>query len=341
MRKLLLATCLLVAVNAFAVRLEVGPSTALTPIDSARKVEALRNAIGVFRLPDGSLWVTRLAPSAQDPSAMPVTRFAADHSVTEFFLSQWLPKGTLPNDRGGQVRAVTQLDDRRLAVSGGWNDGNASHNAVFILRPCADGSYEPEKVIRMPGVSAIAAIGGNSIVAVTDDTMRRDHGPLLTLLDTAGRRRGILPNDPAMSVMAAVQNASSARLQRVGDNSIAFYNPAEQQVHVLEFNTSAKDDPVVAKRAVSIGGDAALAKLNVVGFDVAEDGDLVIARVGRLGETIGTHLTVYGRDNRAKQTVTVDRPWNHMLREKGRLQGVVPGRPGRDISFDTVRLASE
>jgi hypothetical protein len=338
-RRLFLAASLVIAANAFAVRLEVAPETALTPVDSPRQAEALRNAIGVFRLPDRSLWVTRLKPSALDPSAMPVTRFAADSSVKEFFLSEWLPKGTLANDHGGQVRAVTQLDDGRVVVSGGWNDGKASYNAVFILRARDDGHYETEKVIRMPGVSGIAAIGGNSIVAVTDDAMRR--GPLLTLVNTEGQRRGILASDPAMSAIAAAQNASSGRLQRVGESSIAFYNPSEQKIYLIELNASSKDDVVAEKRVVSIGGDAALASLRVVGIDIAKDGDVIVARVGPLDGAFGTHLTIYGADDKVKKTVTVDRPWNHMLREEGRLQGVVPGRPGRDISFDTVRLASE
>lgn len=340
MKRTLIAVTLLLATNASAVRLEVRPAASLSRVDAPRKAMKLSEARGVFRLDDGSLWVSHPAPARREPSAIAVTRFDPDGSATAFLVSDWLPKGTIPRGLCGQVRSVTQLTDGRIAISAGWNDGAQSHNGVFILRRRDDGRYDTERLVELPGVSQIVGTHRNGILAVTDNPSRRDHGAILTVIDAEGNAFGVQlsPETETLTAVEAAQNASRAKLQRVGQNLFAFYNPAIEEVLTLRIDVGHREATIAARNNLFIGDDAALAALPVVAINVTDDDDLVVVRVGDLRGVIGTHITVYGADNSVKETKTLDRPWNHVIREKGKLHGVVNRG---EILLDTVNLTAE
>lgn len=339
-RKSVVLCSLLLATNAFAVRLEVQPRMMFVPVAEPRKAQVLREARDAFTLPDGSQWITHPVPAENEgSSAVGVTRFEVDGSATVFLVSDWLPKRSIPNGWCGQVYGVSQLSDGRIAVSAGWTDGSQSHNGIFILRVREDGRYDTDKLIRLPGVAQIVGTQNNSILAVTNDPGRRDHGPLLTSYDTEGVKfGGFFGGDMAVSAVEAAQNAAKARLVRVGETGFAFYNPREESIYLFHFEVGHREGVFIPKTRIFIGDDAEIAALPVVGIDVSEDWEVLVARVGNFRGTIGTHLTVYDSDNKVKQTTTLDRPWNLMLREKGRIHGVV--RRG-EVSLDTVRLQPE
>lgn len=338
MRKATLLVWLFLAANALAVRIDVAPRAALETVDS-RKARVLRDARAAFTLDDGSQWITHGAPALREPGAIAVTRFGSDGSARVFLVSDWLPKGSIPIGWCGQVYGVALLDDGRVAVSAGWTDGHSSHNGIFVLRAGPDGRYATDKLIEVPGVAQIAGAPRNTILAVTTDATRRGGGPLLTLFDTEGRKWGTLfDNDRPMPAPEAARNAAKAHLRRFDGGSFAFYDPFVESVTVFELEVGEKDAVFTPHRMIFIGDDAATADLPVLGIHVSEDGDLLVARVGIVRGTPGTQLTIYGRDGLAKQSATLERPWNVMFREEGRIRGVVM-RDG--VGLDSVSLHRE
>lgn len=340
MRNALLAVMLFLSTNALGARLEVPAGGGLTVIESPRKASKLRDARAVFTLPDGSLWVAHPAPAQREPNAIAVTRFEPDGSAAAFAISDWLPKGSIPRGWCGQVYGVTQLTDGRVAVSGGWTDGTESHNGVFILRRRQDGRYDTDRVVKLAGVGEIAGTAGNGIIAVTDDPMRADHGAILTVIDAAGNAFAALHGNKTETLTAveAAQNTASAKLQRIHDNGFAFYNPAAEEIYIFELRVGHRQASIKGWYSVFTGDDAELAKLPVVGLEVTDDRDVVVARTGRFRGRIGTHLTVYDQIGRVKETKALDRAWNHVIREQGKLHGVVNSG---EIVLDTVTLARE
>lgn len=339
MNKAILGFSLLLAANASAIRLDVQPRLASAPVESSRKAQVLRVAYEAFTLPDGSQWITHPVPAEREGgAAIGVTRFNPDGLAEVFLVSDWLPKGSIPRGWCGQVYGVTQLTDGRIAVSAGWTDGGQSHNGIFILRAREDGRYDTDKLIKLPGVSYVVGTARNGILAVTTDPSRRAHGPLLTIMDTQGVKFGGFFDSGTLSASAAAENAMKSRLQRVSETGFAFYDPHQELIYLFDLEVGDRECVFTPKRSVFIGDDAEIATLPVVGIDVSEDWDAVVTRVGRFRGTVGTHFTVYGSDSKVKQTTTLDRPWNLMLREKGRIHGVV--RRG-EVALDTVRLQPE
>lgn len=337
MRKTLLGFSLLVASNVLAVRLEVKERMTFDPVASPRMAKVLRDARGAFTLPDGSQWITHATWAEREPSAIGVTRFGADGSERLFLLSDFLPKGTIPRGWVGQVYGVALLDDGRIAVSGGWTDKRTSHNAIIILRPLKDGSYETERVNKVPGVRQIVGAPRNTILAVTSDANLRDGGPLLTVYDTEGRMRarGFM-HKGRFSPAEAARNASEAQLRRVTDTLFALYDPSGQEVVV--FWMEVKDAETIWKghSVLFVGDDASTAHLPIIGFDAWGNGDVLIARAGNIRGRVGTQLTLYAANSHAvKQSIFLDRPWNHMLREHDKIHGVV--HRGQ-VALDTVAL---
>jgi hypothetical protein len=340
MKPTLLAIALFIATNALAVRLEVPKGSAPAAVDTPRKAEKLREARAVFTLPDGSLWVAHPAPAKREPNAIAVTRFDPDGSAAAFAVSDWLPKGSIPRGWCGQVYGVTQLSDGRIAVSGGWTDGAESHNAIFTLRRREDGRYDTDRVVKLPGVGEIAGTAGNGIVAVTDDASRRDHGAILTAIDAEGHRIAVLAGNKteALTAVQAAQNTANAKLQRVGEKWFAFYNPAAEEVYIFEVVVGRREATIMGVAVIFIGDDAELASLRVIGIEVADDRDVIVVRTGRYRGRLATHLTVYDHIGRVKETKTLDEAWNHVIREKGKLHGVVNRG---DVLLDTMTLARE
>jgi hypothetical protein len=339
MKKTILTLSLLLAANAFSARLDIQPRTALEPVASARKAKVLRQARASITLDDGSQWIIHRVPAQHEPGAFGVTRFGADGSARVFLVSDWLPKGSIPRGLCGQVRGVTQLTDGRVAVSAAWTDGVTSHNAIFVLRVREDGRYDTERVIEVPGVSHIAAGPRSSIVAVTNDASRHGGGPMATVFDAQGRVLGAyFDQDSLLSPPAAAQNALQARLQRVGENGFALYDPQGDLIRVFELDVSARDVTLTPQANIFVGDDASTADLQVLGIEPTADGDIVVARVGLVRGNPTTQLTVYDRLGGVKESATLDRPWNLMLRENGRIQGLVLRG---DASLDTVALRRE
>lgn len=338
---------LLVATSAVGARLEVAPDARAEVVQSPRKAQVLRAARAAFALPDGSQWVTHPVHPKRETSAVAVTRFGADGSADVYLVSDWLPKGTIPRGWCGQVYAVTQLTDSRVAVSAGWTDGSNSHNAILVLRATGDRRYKTDKVIRVPGVSQIVAGHRNSILAITNDASRRGGGPLLTVFTAAGEAiaSGYDQARP-ISAAEAAQYAMKARLQRIGERRFAIYFPLDETVHVLDIEIRGPREATVTPiQNVFVGDEAALAAAPVLGIDGSASGDVVVVRVGQIRGTPGTQLTVYGRDSAVKQSVTLDRPWRLLLneqrdyervrQERGRLRGLLL----RDsVALDSVAI---
>lgn len=340
MKTPLLLLSLIVATNAFAVRLQVKERMELEPVASPRKAKVLADARAAFSLPDGSQWITHGTWAEREPGAIGVTRFGADGSERLFLLSDFLPQGSIPRGRVGQIYGVATLDDRRVAVSGGWTDGRESHNAIVILRPRHDGSYETERVNEVPGVRQIVAAPRNTVLAVTTDATARDGGPLLTLYDTAGRVRARLgpgKGSKFSSAAEAARNASNAHLRRVTDTLFACYDPAAQEVAVFAVDVREDEVIVTGRNVPFVGDDASTAHLPVIGIEAFPNGDVLVARTGAIAGRVGTQLTVYAASgpHAVKQSIFLDRPWNQMLRENGRIHGVV--RRG-GIALDPVGL---
>ena len=339
MRKAMVLLSLSLAANAFAVRIGVQPRAALEMIDSPRKAKVLRDARAAFTLADGSQWVTHGVPAQREPGAIGVTRFAPDGSVSVYLVSDWLPQGSIPVGWCGQVYGVTLLDDGRVAASAGWTDGRSSHNAIFVLRAGPDGRYATDKVIEVPGVSQIAGGPRNTILAVTNDANRRGGGPLLTLFDAGGGRHGsFFDNDSPMSPPEAARNAAKAHVQRIGERGVALYDPFVELVRVFELVVGENETVLSPHRNIFIGDDATTADLPVLGIHASGDGDILVVRVGIVRGTPGTHLAIYGQDGLVKQSTTLDRPWNVILRDQGRIRGVVV-RDG--VGLDSVSLLHE
>lgn len=337
MKKITLFVSLFLAANALAARIDVPTRAGLEKVESPRKARVLGDARAAFTLDDGSQWITHGAPALREPGAIAVTRFGPDGSARAFIVSDWLPKGSIPIGWCGQVYGVALLDDGRVAVSAGWTDGRSSHNGIFVLRTGPDGGYTSERLIEVPGVARLVGASRNTILAVTTDATRRGGGPLLTLFDTTGRKFGTLfDHDRPISVPEAVQNAAKARLLKVGQDLFAFYDPFVESVIVFEMKVGENDALVSGRRTIFIGDDASTADLPVLGIDVSEDGDILVARVGMVRGTPATQLTLYGMDGLAKQSATVER--NLMFREDGRIRGVVM-RNG--VGLDSVSLRRE
>jgi hypothetical protein len=330
---------LIVAANAFAARLDVQPRMLDTAVESPRKAQVLRTARAAFVLSDGSEWITHPAPAQREPNAVAVSRFAPDGSVRVFLVSDWLPKGSIPRGWCGQVYGVTLLTDGRVAVSAGWTDGRESHNGIFILRALEDGSYTSDKLIELPGVSDISGGPRNTILAVTDNPSLPGGGPLLTLLNAEGRLIGhLFDEDRPMSASEASQNAMKARLQRLGEHGFALYDPAADLVRVFDVVVRGTEATVTPLRQIFIGDDVTVAHAPVLGIHGDGNGDIVVVRVGRIGGTPGTQLTIYGRDGAVKEAVTLQRPWQLMLRETGRVRGVLL----KDrVVLDTIGIRAE
>lgn len=340
MRKTTVILGVLIATQALAARLDAPRRPDLEVVESPRKAQALRSALGAFALPDGSLWLTHFAPARREPGAIGVTRFDADGSEREFLVSDWLPKGNIPGGAAGQVYAVTLLTDGRVAVSAGWTDGTNAHNGIFILRPGRDGRYVTDKLIEWPGVAEIVAGPRNTILAATFDASRRGGGPLLTLFDSEGRIRGkVNDHQRSISPAEAAQNAMQVRLHRFNERTFVVYDPVDETLDVLDIEVL-EDESIWSPRSVIfIGDDASLAGTRVLGISMTEDGDVVVARVGNVRGTLGTHLTVYGQDHSIRHTAVLDRPWKILLKEHGRLRGVVPLRDG--VGLEPVRFRHE
>ncbi len=339
MRKTILGLLLLSAGNALALRLNVEPRRGFDPVDSPRKAKVLLDSRAAFTLEDGSQWITHGIPAQREPGAIGVTRFGPDGTVRLFLLSDWLPQGSIPGGMCGQIYGVALLTDGRVAVSAGWTDGHDSHNAILILNLRRDGRYDTDKVIEVPGVAQIAGAPRNTVLAITNDANLRGGGPLLTLYDTAGRRRAALFDDQlSVSASEAAQSSMKARLHRTGERGFVFYDPYKDSVIVFDLEVVEKEVIFTPIHVAFIGEDAATAGLPVLGIDASPDGDVVVARVGMIRGTYGTQLTVYGSDGSVKQSTTLDRPWNLILRENDRIRGVVL-RDG--VVLDTVAIARQ
>jgi hypothetical protein len=313
MRKAILLVSLSLAASALAVRIDVPSGAALETVDSRRKAQVLRDARAAFTLGDGSQWITHAAPVVPEPGAIAVTRFGPGGSAHVFCVSDWLPKGSIPAGWCGQVYGVPLLDDGRVAVSAGWTDGQNSHNGIFVLRALPDGRYAADKRIEVPGVAQIAGAPRNTILAVTTDATRPGGGPLLTLFDTEGLKLPLLfSHDIRMPAPEAARNAVKAHLRRIDGGSFALYDPFVESVIVFELEVGKKEAVVTGNRIIFIGDDAATADLPVLGIDASEDGDILVVRVKH--------------------------PWFLMLREKGRIRGVVLRN---DVGLDSVHLRRE
>jgi hypothetical protein len=333
-----IVVCLLVAANALAVRMDIDPHRKLEPAGSERLTKVLLDARGTFALEDGSQWIRHRVPAAAEPSAIGVTRFGPDGSARVYLVSDWLPKGTIPRGRCGQVFGVALLTDGRVAVSAGWNDGNDSYNAVLVLHALDDGRYATDKVIELPGVAQIAGGPRNTFVAVTSTVSIPGGGPMLTIFDTDGKILGrFFDGDPFLNIIQAVQNASAARLQRLGESRFALYDHATEIIRVFDVDFAGSRANVKTRASIFID-DAAGADVRVVGMQPSSDGDLLVARTGVIRGRPGTQLTIYDENGGVKQSSVLEHPWNFMLQEHGRVRGVVM-RDG--ISLDTVIIRAD
>jgi hypothetical protein len=329
MRNALVILCLLTAAAAPAARTDDGRPRPLERVASERKARVLRDARAVFNLDDGSEWITHSVPAAAEPSAIGVTRFDAGGDARVFLVSDWLPKGTIPRGRAGQVYSVALLTDGRVAVSAGWNDG-ASHNAIFVLHALDDGRYAADKVIELPGVAQVGGGPRNTIAAVTVDASIAGGGPMLTIFDTDGRSLGrFFDGDPSLGAREAVQNANAARLQRVGERRFALYDRASGFLRLFDVDVADARAQAATRSFVDVGNDLA-----VLAIQPAADGDFVVARSGMIRGRLGTELTVYDGNGVRKESTLLEHPWNFVLRENGRLRGVVM-RDG--VMLDNVR----
>ena len=329
MRQTTVVLGLLIATQAFAAGVDAPRRSELEVVDSPRRAQVLRSALGAFALSDGSLWVTHFAPARREPGSIGVTRFGADGSEREFLVSDWLPKGSTPGGAAGQVYAVTLLTDGRVAVSAGWTDGADAHNGIFILRAGKDGRYTTDKLIEWPGVADIVAGPRNTILAATFDASRRGGGPLLTLFDAEGRMRAkALDHQRPISPAEAAQTAMKVRLHRFNERTFVVYDPADDTLGVLDIEVLEDKSIWSARNVIFIGDDASLADTRVLGISMTQDGDVLVARVGNIGGKLGTHLAVYGQDSSIRHSTVLDRPWKFMLQENGRVRGVVPLRDG-------------
>lgn len=335
MKKTILALSLIAAANAFAARLDIQPRRALDPVDSERMARVLRDARSEFTLEDGSKWIIHRVPAQNEPSAYGVTRFGADGSARVFLVSDWLPKGSIPRGWCGQVSAVAQLSDGRVLASAGWTDGTNSHNGIFVLRALPDGRYATDQLIELPGVAQIAGGPRNTIAAVTDDASIAGGGPLLTLLDTQGHVLGRWFDGAALSAPAAAQNSVQARLQRISESRFALYDPSVEMIRVFDLAVANGRATLAVRTNVFVGDDAVSAGLHLIGIEAAADGDVLVARSGVIRGKPGTQLTVYDQHGGVRQSTTLDRPWNFMLRENGRIRGVVMRG---DVVLDTIGM---
>lgn len=337
MRKSAVILTLLFTTSALAARLDA-PSrrTVFDPVESPRKAKVLRDALAAFTLSDGSQWVTHFVPAAREPGAIGVTRFGADGSAHVFLVSDWLPRGSIPRGWCGQVYGVGLLDDGRVIASAGWTDGRNSHNGIFILRPGEDGRYVTDKLIEVPGVRHVVGGPRNTILAVTFDANLRGGGPLFTLYASdSGKRVGTLILAQDQSPVEAAQKAGNARLQRINAQTFAAYEPTVELVYVFDLEVVASETILSPRRVLFVGDDAVTVSAPVVGIEAWEDGDLLVARSGRVRGTVGTQLTIYGRDHSVRQSLTLDRPWHLMLREESRILGVVRRR---EVELDPVAV---
>ncbi|HEX8152411.1 MAG TPA: hypothetical protein VF698_04760 [Thermoanaerobaculia bacterium] len=314
---------LLTAGSAFAQGWEIQPSATPEPVASARKAKVLRTARAAYTLPDGSQWITHSVPARREPGAIGVTRFGSDGSARVFLVSDWLPKGTIPRGWCGQVYGVALLTDGRIAVSGGWNDGRDSHNAIFVLRALADGAYGPDAVFEVAGVAQIAGGPRNSIVAVTHDVNRRRGDPLLTIFDTRGSILAFLfDRSSSTTPPEAAQNAMRAHLQWIDAQTFAVSDSHAQVVYVFSLQVLDHEVVLIPRQVFFVGEDASTATLPIVGIDANANGDVLVARTGVARGRMGTHLTVY-RNDATIETAVLDRPWNLILRENGQVRGLV------------------
>jgi hypothetical protein len=335
MKKTAIVLSILVAANVLAARIDIEPNRKLEAVDSERKARVLRDARGTFALEDGSQWITHSVPAKGEPSAIGVTRFGPDGSARVFLVSDWLPKGAIPRGRCGQVFSVALLNDGRVAVSAGWNDGD-SHNAVFVLRGLDDGRYATVKVIELPGVRQIAGGPGDTFVAVTSNASILGGGPMLTIIDTDGKiLGGFFDGDPILNISRAVQNASAACLQRLGESRYALYDQSTEFIRVFDVGLEGTRANVATRTTIFIGDDPAGAELRVLGMKALADGDLLVARMGFIRGRAGTQLTIYDTNGGLKQSSVLEQPWNFMLQEHDRIRGVVM-RDG--VSLDTVNI---
>jgi hypothetical protein len=343
MKKIMFVLSLLATVSVFGARLDAPPRRNLNAVNSPRRAEVLREARGTFTLPDGSLWVTHPVPAESEPSAVGVTRFGIDGSTSVFLVSDWLPKGSIPNGWAGQVFSVTMLTDGRVATSAGWTDGHEAHNAIFILRGRGDGTYSTDKKFEWPGIAQIVGGPKSTILAATNDPFMRNGGPMLTLFNANGAAIGAHDGSkkPTLARLEAAQHARSVRLQRMSENRFAVYEPATNFVWVMDIEVAAKETIWTGVAGIFIGEDPRTAHLPVIGLETTPGGDeILVARTGRIDGKYGTKLTLYNRGGGGdvKQTTVTDAPWNLMIRENDQVHGVVRHR---DVLLDTVRFVAD
>lgn len=306
---------------------------------------------------DGTEWIIHaLRGPKEEKSSIAVTRFLPDGSLRHFFATDWLPKGTVPIGRIGQVYGVAELTTPGLmAVSLGWNDG-ASHNAIVIASRTKNDTYVTQRIIELPGVAAIIGGPSDTIVAATSDATRAAT-PLLTVFDSRGRiLRELLPALPGFDKVACFRNSRRAFIQRVGDSDFAVYDDIQGAVHFIRLQMSADlrrfnaaDAPFWVKTAGSapfttrlvdswvlfVGSpETPLSQRNVVDVHARPSGDATVTRVGvDLAGHPSTVITVY-RHGGGAQIWTSPTPWQAARRE--------PGKPGITgiIVRDSVELES-
>ncbi|HYR29361.1 MAG TPA: hypothetical protein VEU30_12900, partial [Thermoanaerobaculia bacterium] len=325
------------ALDAAAVSLNVPAQRSLHPVTTERKAKVLRDGRSSFTLPDGSQWVVHSVPAQSEPSALGVTRFAADAPARVFLVSDWLPHRTIPKGWAGQVYGVGMLNDGRVLVSAGWHNRTGSHNAIFVLRARQDGTYHTDKVIEVPGVGEVIGGPANTILAITTRPDVRG-GHLLSHFSTEGVFLGGHAGLGAdLPPRAAAQNAMHARLHRIHENQYALYDPSAEKVFV--FNLRRGDGEYIwqGHGHIFLGEDAGTAGMRVLGMESIGD-ELVVVRSGKYRGRLGTLLTVFDRLQKEKQSEFLDVPWNYMLRESGEIHGVVFKD---DVQLDKVAVGRD
>lgn len=325
--------------QAFAARLDVDSKRPMEAITSERKANVLIQARRVFSLPDGSLWVTHPVPAEREPSALGVTRFSADGSARVFLLTDWMRKGEVRHGWCGQVYGVALLDDGHLAVSGGWTDGSNSHNAIFVLKPRADGGYDTINRFDVPGVAELVAAAPDRIFAITNDPSRAGGGALLTLYNQEGVAiSGYAPENRNTSVLEAAQNARNSRVVRISRYRFAIYNAFDRTVDVLDVKPETARGAVFAPFSkIFIDGDATIANLPVIGI-AATQKEVLVVRSGNVRGHFGTLFTAYNSLADVTAESFLDRPWNFVFPENGKLRGVVHYK---DAMLDTIEFQGD
>lgn len=300
------------------------------PVAEGRRANTVRESRSAAVLRDGTEWALHPCPARDEPSCIAVTRLTNDE-VKPFIAADFLPGmpgGTIPIGKGGQIYSVASLDNGQYAVSLGWNDGKASHNAVVFVTFADKDHPTIDRVVELPGVRAIVGATQGRVLAATVNALIPGGGPRLTLLDNDGKIVKQWLTGDRKTTTDATRAANEVRLQEVTPGRYAFFDPADLTIRFLELST------LEVRSSVVLNDD--LAGQTIRDIYIAPNKTTALVTIGKIDGRYRTAVNVYGPDGNVIGRWMSDNPWQTVVHRGHVFTGTIVKD---DVTTETVDLS--